>query len=487
MNFGLKTNEGLLSSVHKYLLGDPNGNERMCYMFGNYSDDGSLVNIIPMQVLLPNNLREKDQKATSTYIQFSADFRAYIYGLFLETEFNAIINCHSHPFDKGSTPFFSYIDDQSDLEEAKYLNALDRRTVTKNLLSASMVFSQNGFSMRTNCFRQKIVRHEVDRVSILGAKFVVSQRNSTNAPKHTSIWSRQKDILPNFAKDTLRNAKIAIVGCGGTGSITAEHLARLGCHKLTLVDNDIVEITNLNRLQGAYLRDIGAKKIDTICNHITNINPEIQVNRIDEQFPSMEVINSLKNSDAIFSCVDNQWSRSILNSLCVRYYIPLFDVGTAVTMDDKQKFKWRFNSFIPSDQRCFECGRFRNYNSEVVARSLATKEMRKAFRERGYVDDADIAAPSVYFLNNLAVAACMAEFFNFVSGSSRPNISVRGQLGDNGIDVNMHSTYDAIMDKPDGNCPSCGMFLGVADSESIDSLLIRDKDIKFNKGYHGEV
>ena len=84
----------------------------------------------------------------------------------------------------------------------------------------------------------------------------------------------------NTMKLITSNQSISIVGVGGLGSIIAENLVRNGFSKINLIDNDVVEKSNLNRIVGAFFSDTQTKtyKVDAIKNHLQKINPEAVIN-----------------------------------------------------------------------------------------------------------------------------------------------------------------------------------------------------------------
>ncbi|KAF5273180.1 hypothetical protein FQR65_LT17185 [Abscondita terminalis] len=107
------------------------------------------------------------------------------------------------------------------------------------------------------------------------------------------LYSRQilLDGWDLEAQEKLKLANILIVGCGGIGCTTAELLARAGVGKISLIDADIIEISNLQR-QIAYVEpDIGFYKAEILAKRLQQINPFIQVehytNRLDQQNAQM--------------------------------------------------------------------------------------------------------------------------------------------------------------------------------------------------------
>lgn len=90
-------------------------------------------------------------------------------------------------------------------------------------------------------------------------------------------FSRTELLLGNEGMKRLRGAKVAVFGIGGVGGHAAEALARSGVGALSLIDKDIVDVTNLNRQIIALHSTIGRDKVDVMRERILDINPDCQV------------------------------------------------------------------------------------------------------------------------------------------------------------------------------------------------------------------
>lgn len=91
-------------------------------------------------------------------------------------------------------------------------------------------------------------------------------------------WTNRTELLiGKDAIEKLRNSKVAIYGIGGVGSFVVEGLTRAGIGNLILVDNDVIEISNLNRQIHATHKNIGKRKIDEMKKRILDINPDANV------------------------------------------------------------------------------------------------------------------------------------------------------------------------------------------------------------------
>ena len=99
--------------------------------------------------------------------------------------------------------------------------------------------------------------------------------NAMNDP-----FIRERMALGDDALNRLRNAHVAVFGIGGVGSYTAEALARAGVGSLTLVDNDTVGLSNINRQLCALHSTLGQYKAEAMAARIRDINPECNVRAI---------------------------------------------------------------------------------------------------------------------------------------------------------------------------------------------------------------
>lgn len=94
-------------------------------------------------------------------------------------------------------------------------------------------------------------------------------------------FKRTESLIGKEALLKLKNAHVAIFGIGGVGSYTAEALARSGVGKITLIDKDIVEETNINRQLVALRSTVGMYKTEVMKERILDINPECTVNALN--------------------------------------------------------------------------------------------------------------------------------------------------------------------------------------------------------------
>ena len=120
-------------------------------------------------------------------------------------------------------------------------------------------------------------------------------------------WTERAELL--FRKEgleKLKQAHVMVVGLGGVGSFAAEFLARAGVGKMTIVDGDIVDITNINRQLPALHSTIGQPKVMIVGDRLMDINPELELIRVKE-FLSPERAYELVTPeyDYVLDCIDS--------------------------------------------------------------------------------------------------------------------------------------------------------------------------------------
>ena len=123
-----------------------------------------------------------------------------------------------------------------------------------------------------------------------------------------------------------------IVGAGGLGSPTALYLASAGVGHITLIDHDVVDVSNLQR-QIAHTQDrVGQLKVESLKKAMTQINPEVQVECIAQRADFVLLNQHVAMADVVLDCTDNFETRHAINLACVQHIKPLVS-GSALRMD----------------------------------------------------------------------------------------------------------------------------------------------------------
>lgn len=122
------------------------------------------------------------------------------------------------------------------------------------------------------------------------------------------IWLERTELLvKNEGLEKLKNANLLVIGLGGVGSFAAEFLARAGVGKMTIVDGDTVDITNINRQLPALHSTVGKNKVDIVGERLLDINPELKLTPVN-QFLNPENMQEILDSekfDYVLDCIDS--------------------------------------------------------------------------------------------------------------------------------------------------------------------------------------
>ena len=164
------------------------------------------------------------------------------------------------------------------------------------------------------------------------------------------FYSRQTVLseLGVKGQEKIRSAKVAIIGLGGLGSVSALYLALAGVGTLTLVDQDTVEMNNLHRQVLYSLSDLRYPKVEAAERRIKEINPEVRINPIPENVRAENVGSILDGSDCVVDGLDNMETRYLINRYCVEKSVP-FVFGGAIGMEGNVAV------FKSPDTPCLEC------------------------------------------------------------------------------------------------------------------------------------
>jgi hesA/moeB/thiF family protein len=187
-----------------------------------------------------------------------------------------------------------------------------------------------------------------------------------------SEWLQRTELLvKEEGIGKLQSANILIVGLGGVGSFAAEFLVRAGIGNLTIVDGDTVDITNINRQLPALNSTIGKNKTDVVAERILDINPKINLKKINEflEPERMEEILTQEKFDYVLDCIDSLSPKLALIITCKRKKIKLVSAMGAGGKTDPSKVMVRD---ISKTNNCFL--------AKQIRKKLKKEQIHKGFR-----------------------------------------------------------------------------------------------------------
>lgn len=235
----------------------------------------------------------------------------------------AVCLVHNHPND---ALMYSAIDDEN---EPSLIRTIFNRNGGERS-HASLVITPAG-DLFGRAWTKHLNPQSFSMIRVLGNRFSFHYHD-----KHTSInreiFQRQQLAFGKALNNDLSKLKIGIIGCGATGSATVHLLASIGVGQILLIDNDLVEKSNLSRLHGATAADAdaGRPKVDVLRDYIAGAGIGARVRIIKDWVGSSYCREAIKSCDIVFGCTDDHGGRIFLNRFAHFYLIPVIDMGIVI-------------------------------------------------------------------------------------------------------------------------------------------------------------
>ena len=158
-------------------------------------------------------------------------------------------------------------------------------------------------------------------------------------------------IYPGFGKngqEKLRASHVLVVGVGGLGAAAAMYLAYAGIGHITIVDNDAVNLSNLNRQMLHWESDIGKKKPISAADKLGKINSSVKITSVCKKITEASVDKIVDGADVVIDGLDNYGTRFLVNAACVRKRIPFIHAGVNGLVG-------QLTTIIPGKTPCLAC------------------------------------------------------------------------------------------------------------------------------------
>ncbi len=473
MKYRIILTKGMAEELKKHLLTDRRKEQMAVTLCGVNRLKNETRLLARHLILFPP---EAFQTQSSAYLELDQGVQRQILGL-AAAEGLSQIDWHSHPGDTSCIGF-SGVDNHNESKLAAYLHEKIPGT-----LYGSVVVNRNVFDARIwQVEKESIQTRPVE--SVRWGDFNDASPVSSRGARPEAIeeqYSRQVAAFGSVLQTRLRKCKIGVIGVGGLGAVVVEMLSRLGSDTWMLVDDDVVEISNLNRLPGSSRRDAYYRtlKVNVAQRNITKANPYAAITVLPLSVTNERVVQSLKSCDLLVVATDNNSSRLIANRLAVQYLIPLIHIGVNIDVDDNRTITDMSGEYVfpPLGEWCLHCAGI--IDGQMAGWELADEGLRSVLRERGYVKDTP--APAVYHLNTVMAALAVAEIHNFVS-SYKP--------------VRRYLTYDELKGEllplevsNELRCPVCDNeegYLGLGDLEPLPDYTGRTRTMPSTDAFDGD-
>jgi proteasome lid subunit RPN8/RPN11 len=320
-----------------------------------------------------------------------------------------LLKIHCHP---GYWPWFSEVDTVSDKELNETLTGWINRSdeiVSVIMLSDGSIFgrvvhSTGEFEELTSII---VVGNDIKRFGPIG-----DHVDKISAEEDTQL--RTKQAFGEGTINSLQRLKIGVVGCSGTGSIIAELLGRLGVGNIVLVDPDLVEYKNLNRILNTKKTDADLKrsKVEVLKEAIESTGTNVKVTAITALLHSKIAFDNIALCDVVFGCMDTIDGRHLLNRTATYYCIAYLDIGIRLDADMKggiNEILGRVDYLQPGGSSLFSRERYtqEQLKSADMARTNPD-EYKKQISEK-YIKSVNVESPAVISVNMMFSSQAVTE------------------------------------------------------------------------------
>jgi adenylyltransferase/sulfurtransferase len=163
-------------------------------------------------------------------------------------------------------------------------------------------------------------------------------------------YNRQLRI-PDFGEEgqkRLKRSHVLIAGIGGLGCVSATYLTAAGVGRITLIDFDVVELSNLNRQVLYWEEDIGEKKVLVAQRKLSRLNSGTEIIPIFAKITEANVFSLIDGTEVVLDGLDNFATRLLVNAACVKHKIPYIHGGVS-------RFRGLVTTIIPGKTPCLAC------------------------------------------------------------------------------------------------------------------------------------
>ncbi len=157
--------------------------------------------------------------------------------------------------------------------------------------------------------------------------------------------------IPEFGEGgqkKLKGSHVLIAGIGGLGCNSAIALTVAGVGRITLVDFDAVEMSNLNRQVLYGVEDLGKRKVDVARRKLSLLNPDVELISVFARITRENVFSLINGVQVVLDGLDNFQTRLLVNSACVKHRIPYIHGGVA-------RFRGLITTVLPGITPCLAC------------------------------------------------------------------------------------------------------------------------------------
>lgn len=414
MTFSVAMTQETAKTLSSHLTRD-DGDEDVCIATYVWSTGSSRRTALLRSVLLPE---EGDRK-----VHGNASFNgSYVLRAAVEASRRGegVVLLHSHP---GATTWQGLSGPDRDTE-SEYERVA--RTVT-GMPMLGMTLGTGGSAWSARVWPTASAPIYTESVRVVGETLATTWNDSLRkSPAATRFQKRTVAAWGPRRQSDIARLRVLVVGVGSVGLDIAARLAATGIETLGVMDVDVVEDLNLDRMIGATREDAaaGRRKTDVAARlsraAATAATFSVNVHNVSITRPAG--LRAALDYDVIFSCVDRPWPRSVLNGLAYSDLIPVIDGGISLETFPNGEMRggtWRAHALVPG-RPCMQC------NGQLSVSDL-TLDRDGRLDDPEYIRKAGLAprtgSPNVAALAASVSAAQLAQFVSLVAAPAGMGVS----------------------------------------------------------------
>jgi len=428
------------------------GLERQSFCMTGVVDRGNSLEVLVHKMIHPS---DEDYRVQHSFlVDAKPEFLLKVFSEFERSGLKGFLHAHSHPFAAWAT--FSGGDNRHLAGEIKSV----RDYISMSSDPRDFYFIRLVYGKDERGFKGEVYTHDltfygyIDEIKVVGKGGVKKyERCSYSEAWHAEMlphdrerWDRHIRWLGEEGQRRISDTHLVVCGVGGAGSVIVANARGLGFKKITLIDPDVVETSNLNRLIGAERDDVGKLKVEVMEREVKKVDPDAVVHALPCRSEEDDARYAIIDGDVVISGLDTLASRFEIQVLAARYLKPLLDIGSGITLKGGQgevaDMGGQVVFYYPGGP-CLACQGVPIF--EAV--SGLSEEIRKSV---GYIRGTDFTPPSVITINSVLGGAAMNTLVKYLVGLPVKSTHVK-------YDLLAENVYRFNFLKKE-ECPICGQY-----------------------------
>ena len=323
---------------------------------------------------------------------------------------------HTHPGQEGS-PRPSQRDDTVDTQLADVFRLRADSGFFGSIVVAN---GEHGMTFTGRLEEASGTCIEITRMLTVGDRFQTASAGDGPSTGVPEMYDRNVRAFGGSVQNALLGLTIGVVGCGGTGSSVAEQLTRLGVRTLHLFDPDTLTDSNITRVYGSTVADVGRPKTEVLASYLESIVPGVTVHQHPSAITELEAAAELRACDVVFGCTDDNAGRLILSRLSTYYLIPVIDCGVLLSSrpgGELTGIDGRITVLSPGSA-CLLCRQ--RVDAARAAAEMMSNQERERLQGEGYAPALPGVEPAVVTFTTAVAATAVSELLERMVGYGGP-------------------------------------------------------------------